>query len=165
MVGLAALRRGARQCTLLAAGRMPTAIIHAQPRRGASADGAAKTKPESQTVADDEAVGPGTTDRSRIASDFEQAAGLERIEMLAKLAGRSAFLMEPLKVDHYGTLADPILVDSMVGRRLVGCTGFPKYSHEVLWFWVGGDVDGVDAEAPPIRCQECGQAFRINKLQ
>lgn len=111
----------------------------------------------SKITADNEVVGPGTTDLSLIANAYEQAAGLERVEFLAKLAGRSAFLMEPLKVDHYGTLKDPIQVDSVVGRRLVGCTGFPKYSHEPLWFW-------VDEKEGPMRCNDCGQAFRINKL-
>lgn len=106
---------------------------------------------------DSDVVGPGTRDPNAISTPYEIAAGLERVELLAKLAGSSAFLMEPLKVDHYGTLKEPILVDSVVGRRLVGCTGFPKYSHEVLWFW-------VDSKVGPMRCQDCGQAFRINKL-
>lgn len=106
---------------------------------------------------DEDVVGPGTTDPDLIASPYEQAAGLERLELLGKVAGRSAFLMEPLKVDHYGTLTDPILVDSVEGRRIVGCTGFPKQSHDPLYFW-------VDHNEGPMRCQDCGQAFRINKL-
>jgi cytochrome c oxidase subunit 5b len=106
--------------------------------------------------ADEESVGPGTKDPALIASSYEQAAGLERVELLGKLAGRSAFLMDPLVVDHFGTLKDPIHVDSVIGRRLVGCTGFPKGSHEPLWFWVD--------EKEPMRCNDCGQAFRINKL-
>ncbi|PJF17506.1 hypothetical protein PSACC_02683 [Paramicrosporidium saccamoebae] len=105
---------------------------------------------------DTDVVGPGTRDPNAISTPYEISAGLERVELLAKLAGSSAFLMEPLKVDHYGTLKEPILVDSVVGRRLVGCTGFPKYSHEVLWFW-------VDSKEGPMRCQDCGQAF-LEKL-
>lgn len=106
---------------------------------------------------DSEVVGPGSSNPDQIATPYEQAAGRERLELLAKLAGNSAFLMEPLKVDHFGTLKDPIMVDSVVGRRIVGCTGFPKYSHEPVYFW-------VDGEEGPMRCNDCGQAFKINKL-
>lgn len=105
---------------------------------------------------DSAVVGPGASDPSLIATTYEQAAGAERLELLGELSGRSAFLTEPLKVDHYGTLKDPIMVDSVEGRRLVGCTGFPKYSHDPMWFWV--------AEGEPMRCIDCGQAFRINKI-
>lgn len=116
---------------------------------------ASSTTPPSHC--DDNVIGPGTKDPSLIATTYEQAPGLERVELLGKLAGKSAFLMEPLKVDHFGTLKDPILVDSMVGRRIVGCTGFPKDSHALLYFW-------VDEAEGPARCLDCGQAFRINKL-
>ena len=105
---------------------------------------------------DDNVFGPGSSDLNLIATAYEQSVGLERLELLCKLSGRTAFLMDPLKVDHYGTAKDPILVDSVVGKRLVGCTGFPKYSHETLWFWVKEDQT--------MRCLDCGQAFRINKL-
>ena len=106
---------------------------------------------------DSDVVGPGSSDPNLIATPYEQAVGLERVELLSKLAGKSAFLMAPLVVDHFGTLKDPILVDSVVGRRIAGCTGYPKGSHEPLWFW-------VDEKEGPMRCNDCGQAFRINKL-
>lgn len=124
------------------------AISHIHPRAYSHA---------TSSVPDNEVVGPGSKDPELIATDYEQAAGMERIELLSKLAGKSAFLMEPLKVDHFGTLKDPIVVDSVVGRRLVGCTGFPKGSHDLLYFW-------VDETEGPARCRDCGQAFRINKL-
>lgn len=111
----------------------------------------------SSEIPDEQVLGPGNTDANRISTVFEQASGAERIEYLAKLTGKNAFLTDPLRVDHYGTLEDPILVESVVGRRLAGCTGFPKYSHEPLWLW-------VDEKEPPARCQECGQAFKINKI-
>lgn len=95
---------------------------------------------------------------------YATAAGLERLEMLAALARdgggpNDVFLMRPLDVSHYGTPADPILVDSVVGERIVGCTGFPKYSHAPLWMWVRWEERDT-----PARCAHCGQAFRINKL-
>jgi len=111
----------------------------------------------SHEVSDSTVTGPGGTDPTRVATDYEQAAGLERIEMLAKLSQTQPFLMDPLVIDHYGTPTNPIMVDSMVGKRLAGCTGFPKYSHFPRWIW-------VDQEKGINRCQFCGQAFKINKL-
>lgn len=103
-------------------------------------------------------MGPGASSPSLIATPYEQAVGSERLELLGDLSGRSAFLTAPLVVDHYGTPKDPIKVDSVEGARLVGCTGFPKYSHEPMWFWVEHDHG-------PTRCIECGQAFAINKIK
>lgn len=99
-------------------------------------------------------VGPGGPD-DRIPSMYEQSAGLERLEYLANLAQKPIFLMDPLVVDHFGTLAHPIEVPSISGSRIVGCSGFPADSHETLWFKVEDDGKG------PARCCECGQAFAI----
>lgn len=108
------------------------------------------------TFNDNDVIGPGASSREHLATPFEQAAGPERLELLGQLAGHSPFLTNPLQIDHYGTLKDPIRVDSVEGRRIVGCTGFPKYSHDPWWFWVG--------EGEPTRCIDCGQAFAINKI-
>lgn len=108
-----------------------------------------------KAAAEAEVVGPGGNAES-IPSMFEQSAGLERLEYLANLAQRPLFLMDPLRVDHFGTLANPIDVPSIEGSRIVGCSGFPVDSHETMWFKCE-DKPGKG----PARCPECGQAFAI----
>jgi cytochrome c oxidase subunit 5b len=58
-----------------------------------------------------------------ISTDLDQATGLERAEILAKLEGNELFDMKPLYVNHLGTKQNPILVKSADTYRLVGCTG------------------------------------------
>ena len=91
---------------------------------------------------------------SAIYTPYEHLAGLQRVEYLAKLADRNIYLNQPLKVDHYGTLQDPIIVPSLFEDRVVGCSGFPKESHDFVWFICKGVT----------RCIECGQAFKIEKV-
>ena len=107
-------------------------------------------------------VGPGRTDPTQMATQYEITTGLERLEYLAKVSGRgSIYAMDPLTVDHYGTLHDPIPVPSIDGEeRIVGCTGFPKYSHDPMWMVVKpGGNGGVGA-----RCIDCGQCFSIKPI-
>lgn len=113
---------------------------------------ASKPEPKDNEV-EPPVVGPGGPS-DKILGMYEQSAGLERLEYLAGLAGRSIFLMEPLKVDRFGTLKAPIPVESISGERMVGCSGFPVESHELMWF-------NVSKEKGPGRCPECGQAFAI----
>ena len=47
-------------------------------------------------------------------TDIDQATGLERMELLAKLQGEDPFFMEPLRVERMGTLKSPIMVKSLV---------------------------------------------------
>jgi cytochrome c oxidase subunit 5b len=114
----------------------------------------------------DVVLGPGGPG-NRIATPWEHTVGLERIEYLARMSGRPLYLLDPLRIEHYGTLKEPISVDSVVGERIVGCTGYPKESHEVVWMLVNGQRgDGLCPEnrQPVTRCPECGQSFQINKL-
>ncbi len=99
-------------------------------------------------------VGPGGPS-DRIADMYEQSAGLERLEYLANLAQRPLFLTDPLQVKSFGTLQNPIAVQSISGKRIVGCTGFPADSHEIVWF-------ECDVNKGSGRCPECGQAFAIH---
>jgi cytochrome c oxidase subunit 5b len=85
---------------------------------------------------------------------YEQSAGLERLEYLSNLAQRPLFLMNPLRIEKFGTLREPVPVESISGHRIVGCSGFPVDSHELMWF-------ECDVEKGPGRCPECGQAFAI----
>lgn len=98
------------------------------------------------------AVGPGAPS-GKIATPFEQAPGLERVEYLAQAQGINIFMNEPLKVDAFGTLEKPILVETLEGERVAGCSGFPKYSHDIAWMKLTGDKI--------CRCPDCGQAFKL----
>ena len=70
----------------------------------------------------DSLIGPGAQPGT-IPTDIEQATGLERLELLAKLEGKELFDMEPLNMTHLGTKENPIVVKSMDNNRFVGCTG------------------------------------------
>lgn len=113
--------------------------------------------------------GPGAKEGT-IGSDYEQAVGVERLEMLSKLAGKSIFsssevLCHPRGEGVKGTLADPVLVETLaksgdaveVMERIVGCSGVPKGSHEIGFFWVRSEVEAA-------RCPECGQAFKLKAI-
>jgi len=67
-------------------------------------------------------IGPGAKPGS-MPTDLEQATGLERAEILAKIEGQELFDMEPLMLTHVGTKSNPILVKSVDPERYVGCTG------------------------------------------
>ena len=99
-------------------------------------------------------IGPGAPP-GVIPTPFEQAVGVERLEYLAEAEGVSVFLTdEALEIKARGTLEKPVLVPSICGERFVGCTGFPKYSHNVLWLELLGFEN-------PERCPDCGQAFKL----
>ena len=113
--------------------------------------------------------GPGVKSGS-IGSDWEHAVGVERLELLGKLAGKPIFSStEPLRhdkgLDFKGTLAEPLLVESLarpadpiaLKERIVGCSGVPRGSHEIGYFWVRSEFEAT-------RCPECGQAFKLNLL-
>jgi len=92
-----------------------------------------------------------------VPTDFDQATGLERMELLAKLNGEDPFFMEPLQLEHMGTLKNPIMVKSLDDHRILGCTGYPVDSHDALFFKVHkGDK--------ATRCIECGCAYKIDYL-
>lgn len=67
-------------------------------------------------------MGPGGK-AGEIPTDLEQATGLERQELLAKLQGKELFDMEPLNMTHIGTPKNPVVVQSHDPIRFVGCTG------------------------------------------
>lgn len=113
--------------------------------------------------------GPGTK-TGTIGSDYDQAVGVERLELLSKLAGRSIFsskevLCHPRGEGIKGTLTDPVLVETLAGsgdsveakERIVGCSGVPKGSHEIGYFWVRSEKEAA-------RCPECGQAFKLKPI-
>ncbi|KAI8873237.1 cytochrome c oxidase, partial [Ramicandelaber brevisporus] len=98
--------------------------------------------------------GPGTADSNHIPSNFDQATGLERYEMMAELEGRKPWDIDPIVPAKIGTAKEPIVVESVDDFRLIGCSGFPAESHDLIWIRVQQQKD-VD------RCPECGCAFQL----
>jgi cytochrome c oxidase subunit 5b len=91
-----------------------------------------------------------------IATDLDQATGIERLELLGKLQGIDIYDKEPLDASRRGTMEDPIIVNSYDDFRYVGCTGSPAGSHEVMW--LKPTVDQVG------RCWECGSVYKLNYI-
>ncbi|GAA6032135.1 hypothetical protein JCM8097_007090 [Rhodosporidiobolus ruineniae] len=89
--------------------------------------------------------GPGGK-TGEVPTDYEQATGLERFELLHKLKGEEAFSLEPLEVPRLGTMADPIMVFS-----LVRCTGYPVDSHDTILFEANDEK--------PVRCYD---AYKVD---
>jgi len=57
----------------------------------------------------------------------------------------------------FGTREKPVIVPSFYPTRIVGCTGdYEKSEHAVLWHIVN--------ESRPTVCLECGQFFKLKKL-
>ncbi|KAH6909070.1 cytochrome c oxidase polypeptide IV [Coprinopsis sp. MPI-PUGE-AT-0042] len=89
-----------------------------------------------------------------VPTDIEQATGLERLQLLGELEGISVFDQEALDASRVGTKTDPIKVLSYDVERMVGCTGSPADSHDVLWFMLKKDKQG--------RCMECGSVYALD---
>ncbi|KAF8273272.1 cytochrome c oxidase subunit VB-domain-containing protein [Lactarius quietus] len=93
------------------------------------------------------------TKPGEVPTDESQSTGLDRVQVLGLLEGVDVFDLEPLDSSRIGTLADPIKVLSVDNERIVGCTGSPADSHDVLWFRATTEKT--------TRCPECGSAYAI----
>ncbi|TFK50081.1 COX5B-domain-containing protein [Heliocybe sulcata] len=100
-----------------------------------------------------EIYGPGIKP-GEVPTDEAQATGLERFELLAEMEGLEAFDTEPLDASRVGTPSDPIKVFALNNERIIGCTGCPADSHDVLWFTVKKDHQA--------RCAECGSVYALD---
>ncbi|TDL16559.1 COX5B-domain-containing protein [Rickenella mellea] len=103
--------------------------------------------------------GPGLKDPAGVPSDEDQATGLERLQLLGKMEGVDVFDMSPLDASRLGTMKDPIAVPSLFDERIVGCTGSPADSHDVIWI-----VCEASKRNNRHRCPECGSVYTINNL-
>ncbi|KZP00482.1 DUF155-domain-containing protein [Calocera viscosa TUFC12733] len=56
-----------------------------------------------------EGSGPG-----QVPTDVDQATGLERLQMLGQIEGIDVFDQSPLEMTRMGTMADPVLVDTLI---------------------------------------------------
>ncbi|KAJ6021823.1 Cytochrome c oxidase subunit 4 [Penicillium herquei] len=95
---------------------------------------------------------PGT-----VPTDFVQATGLERLELIGKMQGIDIFDMRPLDASRKGTIDNPIIVNGAGDEQYAGCTGFPADSHQVNWLTVSRD-------RPLERCNECGNVVKLNYI-
>ncbi|KAI8450490.1 cytochrome c oxidase polypeptide IV [Phakopsora pachyrhizi] len=97
--------------------------------------------------------GPGAKPGT-VPTDLEQATGIERFEILARMEGHNPFDRTPLQVTHMGTLDNPVKVPSLERTRIIGCTGFPADSHDTIYMKV--------SSSRPRRCPECGCAYVVD---
>jgi len=98
--------------------------------------------------------GPGSYP-GEVATDFEQATGRERYELMYRMAGLDPWHTAPLQLPYYGTMKNPIFIWASNPFRIVGCTGYPKDSHDRHYMRV---------RMGPIatRCTECGNAYALD---
>lgn len=57
----------------------------------------------------------------------------------------------------FGTPEKPVIVKSIFDSRIVGCEGGTGREHELIWH--------VVTHGKPLVCLECGQAFKLEKIQ
>ncbi|KAF8419907.1 cytochrome c oxidase subunit VB [Tirmania nivea] len=127
---------------------------NATPAPSYNNDGKVKTFAEIRTEAD--LLPPGAP-AGTVPTDFEQATGLERLEILGKMEGVDIFDMRPLDASRKGTMQDPIVIQSFGEERYLGCTGCPADSHDTIWLTVSRD-------RPLERCPECGGVYKMEYL-
>ncbi|KAF9065586.1 cytochrome c oxidase, partial [Rhodocollybia butyracea] len=97
--------------------------------------------------------GPGSK-AGEVPSIADQSTGIERLQYLGEAEGIEIFDTAPLDSSRIGTKKDPILVPSSAKERMVGCTGSPADSHDVLWFPLMHDRYH--------RCLECGSVYKMD---
>ncbi|CCM02220.1 uncharacterized protein FIBRA_04300 [Fibroporia radiculosa] len=98
-------------------------------------------------------IGPGAK-AGEVPSDDIQATGLERVQVLGEKEGVEVFDLKPLDSSRIGTLADPVKVPSFEHTRIIGCTGSPAESHELLWMNLTNQKNR--------RCPECGSVYALD---
>ncbi|KAF9173105.1 Cytochrome c oxidase subunit 4 [Mortierella sp. AD011] len=96
--------------------------------------------------------GPGAAPGA-VATDLDQATGLERAELLGKMQGKDIFDLAPLEFSVRGTKANPTIIHSRDPVRYVGCTGVGEETHEVRWLL-------IDETHEFDRCDQCGNVYK-----
>ncbi|KAJ6576470.1 cytochrome c oxidase subunit VB-domain-containing protein [Mycena vulgaris] len=97
--------------------------------------------------------GPGGK-TGEVPTDFEQATGLERFEMLGEMEGIDVFDETPLDASRVGTKKDPLMVLSYSSERIIGCTGCPADSHNIVWINLTKERQRF--------CTECGSVYQMD---
>ncbi|PVD22985.1 hypothetical protein C0Q70_16245 [Pomacea canaliculata] len=100
--------------------------------------------------------------KGKIASDkvsmpdtLGHSVGLERFELLAKLAGNEDPFEMNVKKRAKGTKDEPTLIPSMYEKRLVGCI-CEEDAVSINWMYLH--------KGEPKRC-ECGYWFKLSELK
>ncbi|KIM33159.1 hypothetical protein M408DRAFT_19501 [Serendipita vermifera MAFF 305830] len=101
-------------------------------------------------------LGPGAKP-GEVPTDFQQATGLERLQLLGNMEGIDVFNTGPLYMSKMGTLKEPVMVPSYSEERIVGCSGWPVESHDMIWITTNNHKEHH-------RCPECGNVFKMNFL-
>ena len=109
-----------------------------------------------QTIYDikspEDLFGPGPKENS-VPTEYEQATGPARFELLGKMAGIDVFDLGSTTPNRIGTPSNPIPVLSHDNYAYVGCGGIHgKNVHEVIY--LRPTTDEV------ARCPECGQCYK-----
>ena len=91
-----------------------------------------------------------------VADDLDQATGLQHAELVADILDKP-FFQEALIQGPFGTAENPVLIESTLGYRIVGCTGAdpaPR-SRALALHPVTGRQRAL---ARPIACRDCASA-------
>lgn len=91
-----------------------------------------------------------------IPTDWDQATGLQRLELLGKREGVDVFDMEMPITEGKGTMESPYLVPTYIGYRYVGCKGSAEHDHKPYWMKV--------EEGKVSRCWQCGTVLKAKYL-
>lgn len=92
-----------------------------------------------------------------VPTEYDQATGVARLELLGKMAGIDIFDLGSSTPNRIGTPEDPIPVLSYDDYRFVGCGGIEgKNVHELIY--LRPTTEKVS------RCPECGQCYKVSKI-
>lgn len=109
-----------------------------------------------QTIYDikstEDLFGPGPKDNT-VPTEYEQATGIARYELLGKMAGIDVFDFGSSTPNRIGTPQDPIPVLTQDAFAYVGCGGIQdKNVHELIFL--------RPTTEEVARCPECGQCYK-----
>lgn len=122
---------------------LPPALLSHAPARAFAA------KPDAPNVIPE--VKPGVA--GEIPSIFDQATGLER----AEIEHPDLFKHNEVLRGPFGTLENPVKIQSNYDARIVGCTGkAAPDDHDLVWLSV--------EKGELCICDECGQVFELDPL-
>ncbi|KAJ5307666.1 hypothetical protein N7476_008322 [Penicillium atrosanguineum] len=146
-------RRSPARAFTLAQRPFSSSIVRSNEKKWAPKD-EGKSLSFDEIKSEDDLIPPGAKPGT-IPTDYVQATGLERLELIGKMQGIDIFDMRPLDASRKGTLENPIIVSGAGDEQYAGCTGYPVDSHQVNWLT-------VSRERPIERCNECGNVVKLN---
>ncbi|XBW36528.1 hypothetical protein QEN19_002104 [Hanseniaspora menglaensis] len=92
-----------------------------------------------------------------VPTEYDQATGAARLELLGKMAGIDIFDLGSSTPNRIGTMEDPIPVLSYDDYKYVACGGIEgKNIHEMIYL--------RPTTEKASRCPECGQVYKVSKI-